>query len=158
MNPTTILRAAPLALALAACSGGDTSFSQDNNENTNVQGTGELELYPADGLVWEAVAPNLPCSKYMRIDSLGVQELIVDKIDITTSGGGVFTLPESHSNIVLPQGESYEFRVQATITELVAAEGELRIRSNDEEFVDLRVPLSAIPVESWDSGTGEDPC
>lgn len=158
MNHIGILRIALLGSTLTACSGGDTSFSQDNNENTNIQGAGELDLYPAEGLVWEAVAPNLPCSKYMRIDSLGVQELIIDKIDITTSGDGVFTLPETHSSIVLPQGESYEFRVQATISELVVAEGELRIRSNDEEVVDLRVPLSAIPVESWDSGTGEDPC
>jgi hypothetical protein len=152
------VRMGALVLALTACSGGDASFSKDNNENTDVGGTGELGLYPEGGLVWEAVAPNLPCSQYMRIDSLAVQELIIDKIDITSSGGGVFTLPESHADIVLPQGESYEFRVQATITELVAAEGELRIRSNDAEVVDLRVTLSAFPVESWDSGTSEDPC
>lgn len=153
----TLARLVPLLALLAACGKGDTSFSKDQTDNTNIEGTGQLQLTPSGPLEWSELAPGYPCSKYLRIDSLGVQALVVSRIDITVSGGGVFRLPESHEAIELQQGESYEFRVQAELQTLTEAEGELRIRSNDETEVDLRVPLLGHPVEEWDSGSTEAP-
>lgn len=148
-----------LALVLTACGGGETSFTTGNKDNQNQVGTGQLEVIPADGVVWEGLIPGYPCTEYVRIDSVGIEDLNIDQIDVVDSGGGVFSLPDSHSGISLPPGESYELQVQATLSVLEGTTGELRIKSNDEETVDLRLPLTANPAEDWETGdSGDPPC
>lgn len=148
-----------LGLALAACSKGDTSFSAGNGDGTTQVGNGGLEVTPSAGIVWEGLVPGFPCSEYLRIDSVGLEELNIDQVDITVSGDGVFTLPSSHEGVSVPPGDFYELAVQATLSTLAPATGELRIKSNDEDNADLRLPLTANPATDWDTGdTGQPPC
>ena len=139
-----------LAAALSAC-GGDTNFTVDNNNQTDV-GTGEMTVIPVDGVEWVDVVPGFPCSQYVRIDSVGNDDLNIDRIDITESGGGVFSLSETLDGITLSPGSTKEFTVQADMSALGEATGELRIKSNDITTMDFRLPLHAVSVDSWDTG------
>lgn len=160
MNRTLKLGSAVwLTLALTACGGGETNFSNSQQDNQNQVGTGMLEVIPAAGVVWEGLVPGYPCTEYVRIDSVGIENLNIDRVDIVDSGDGVFSLPDTHSNITIAPGDSYELTVQASLSSLTLVTGELRIKSNDEETVDLRLPLTANPAADWDTGdTGEPPC
>lgn len=158
MHRTLITLSLSLVLAGTGCQG-DNSFTTGGNDNANQVGSGQMEVIPAAGVVWEGLVPGYPCSEYVRIDSVGIEDLNIDRIDITASGDGVFSLTQEHESISLPAGESYELPVQARLSTLAMATGELRIKSNDEETVDLRLTLTANPAAEWDTGdTGEPPC
>ncbi|MCK6505235.1 hypothetical protein L6R53_17855 [Myxococcota bacterium] len=148
-----------IALALVACAKGDTSFSAGQGDGTTQIGNGGMEVYPAEGLVWEGLVTGFPCSEYLRIESVGLEELNIASVDVTVSGDGVFTLPSTHEGISVAPGDFYELSVQATLSTMEAVTGELRIKSNDEENGDLRLPLTANPATDWDTGdTGQPPC
>lgn len=145
-----------LAGMLVACQG-DTGFTAGTGNTDDLQGTGDLEMIPAGELVWTDLVPGCTVSQYVRLDSVGDENLVVNRIDVTVSGGGTFSM-DTIQDVTVPIGEAYEFTVQARLADLVEAEGELRIASNDVDSVDLRVPLRAVPVEGLDTGDTGDPC
>ncbi|NOY28177.1 MAG: hypothetical protein GXP62_20115 [Oligoflexia bacterium] len=148
-----------LAGSLMACTGRDTTFINGTTGNANLAGSGKLEVIPADGVVWEGVVPGYPCSAYVRVDSVGLEPLNIEQADIVDSGGGVFSLPTPVADLTVQPDDHIEFVVQALLSSLTTATGELRIKSNDEDTVDLRLPLTANPSKSWDTGdTGTPPC
>ncbi|RME22694.1 MAG: hypothetical protein D6798_15205 [Deltaproteobacteria bacterium] len=150
----------PTLLALAVLLGctADTSFHAGNDNNDNIQGTGDYNMLPAGDLVWEGLVPGYTCSKYVRLDSVGEEPLVINRIDITETGGGVFSMEEIR-DVSVDIGDSLEFSIQARLQTAEPATGELRISSNDKDEVDARVTLQALPAEDWDTGdTGIPEC
>ncbi len=147
-------------LALAALLGctADTGFNAGDPSNDNIQGTGDYDILPAGDMTWEGLVPGYTCSKYVRLDSVGEETLVINRIDITETGGGVFSMEEVR-DVSVAIGDSLEFTVQARLTSPESATGELRISSNDRDEVDARIVLQAVPATDWDTGdTGEPDC
>ncbi len=144
-------------LILAACQG-ETGLGAGTGQGDDLKGTGAYDIIPDGDLVWTGLVPGFTCSKYIRLESVGEESLVIERIDLTTTGDGVFTMSEIR-DVTVPVGDAYEFTVQARISSPTSAEGELRITSNDVNDVDKRISLFAEPDTEWDTGdTGEPEC
>ena len=86
----------------------------------------------------------------LTVSSIGENPLEISRIDITNSGEGIFYIEETqYVNLSLDPESTVDVLVivsglQQEPTEAIW--GELRIRSNDEETSDLRIPLCAYPT------------
>ncbi len=147
---------AVLCALLLGCDS-DTQFSNTDVDGTNEQGVGALSLDPEElvftDLSWEE---GVSQSMDITLTNVGDNNLSISVLDISDSGGGVF-YTQDESNIVLQPGGSRDFTVVATLSTYEVAEGKLRVKTNDADYLDHRVPLIAYPV-GWDGSTsgGED--
>ncbi|MFT5681392.1 MAG: hypothetical protein ACI8RZ_002298 [Myxococcota bacterium] len=139
---------------MLACSGGEQQFSNNNPDGVAEQGVAELSYAPLEfaftDLNWN---DGVSQSAELVITNLGDGNLSLTVVDISDSGGGAFYSTEE-TNLVLQPEADRAFTVVATLTEFTEAVGELRVKSNDADFLDLRIPLYATP-EGW-TGGGDD--
>jgi hypothetical protein len=77
--------------------------------------------------------------------NIGDNNLSLYTLDIADSGGGAFFVQEEN-DLVLAAGNERTFIVVATLYEEVTAVGQLRVKSNDADARDLRIPLCAFPM------------
>lgn len=141
---------------MLAC-GGEQQFSNNNVAGVGEQGVAELAYTPAEmvftELNWE---DGVSQSANLTITNNGDGNLSLSIVDISDSGGGAFYTAEE-TNLVLQPDSERDFTIVATLSEFAAAEGELRVKSNDADYLDLRIPLYATPA-GWTGDTtgGED--
>lgn len=141
-------------IALAGCGDTETGFQQGTGENATEEGAGGLELYPSE-LVWSDLEVGVAASQYAKITSVGAEPLKVYEISVVSSAEGQFTVEEIEEFELQPGGER-EFTVQCTLSADAPAAGELRIRNNDADQLDLRIPLTATPLGYTGGDTGGD--
>jgi len=146
-----------MILPLMLACGGEQQFSNNNIDGVGEQGVAELAYAPTEmvftELNWEEVVSQ---SADIIITNNGDGNLSLSIVDISDSGGGAFYTTEETSLVLQPDSER-AFTVVATLSEFVAAEGELRVKSNDADYLDLRIPLYATPA-GWTGDTkgGQD--
>ena len=135
---------------LAACNSGETGFSVANPDNEQVSGSALLELYPAT-LEWTDLSVGIATSEVFKITSSGESDLKLYEVAVVSSANGQFYMEEVE-DIELAPGASREFLVVCTLAAEATATGEVRIKSNDPDQLDLRVTLTANPAASTDTG------
>jgi hypothetical protein len=139
------------ALLAAAC-GGDTGFSQGNDDPATEAGTGIAEFFPAE-LVFEGCLPDVANSQPFKVTNVGDNTLSVYEISVI-QGGLVFYVEEVDEFELEPK-ESREFHVVATLTPpMEPADGVLRVKTSDPDALDFQLTLHAEPApeDSGDSG------
>ena len=145
-----------LALALVAC-GGDTGFSGTPNDNNEVEGNGKLEITPTT-LEFPDLVIGIASSQPVKVTSVGDNTLKLYTVDLADSGGGVFYL-EEESSLSLAPGTEREFTVVATAEEEGLFVGEMRLKTNDVDNLDLRITATAwtpgYAPDGSDSGTSD---
>ena len=137
-----------------AC-GGETEFSSTPDNTIPETGVAELAL-SVDEIVIEEVNYEAQISKSatFSISNEGDNTLQLYFVGLADSGDGVFYI-EEETDLSLMPGISRDFTIVATLPDFVAAEGTVRIRSNDSEYIDHRLPVSAYPV-GWEGSGGGD--
>lgn len=152
------MRTLPLILmlpTLIACGDTETGFQSGTGTNATEEGGGRIELYPSE-IVWTDLEVGVTASEYVKITSVGEEPLKVYDIGVVDSAGGQFTV-EDIEEFELQPGGTREFTVQCTLSEEAFAAGELRIKNNDADLLDLRVTLTATPLGYTGAGdTGGD--
>ncbi|KAA0206077.1 hypothetical protein EDM68_03660 [Candidatus Uhrbacteria bacterium] len=138
-------------LALLAACGGETGFQQTPGQNTTTEANGQMEVYPSE-LTWTDLEVGILSREYLKITSTGDETLRIYDISVVSSASGQFTMEEVEEFEVEP-GLEREFTVACTLAADLPAQGELRIRSNDPDQIDLRLSLYATPLGY--TGTGE---
>lgn len=146
------MRALTLTLLLAAC-GGETGFQTNPNTNAVEDGNGKLTFYPGP-LTWTDLTPGIATSAYFKLISEGEYDLQVYNVDVIDSAQGQFYIDDVEAFSLVP-GEDREFAVVCTLAGSEMAVGELRVKTNDPDQLDLRVALTATP-EGWTGDTGGD--
>ena len=141
-----------MILPLMLACGGEQQFSNNNVDGVGEQGVAELSYAPAEmvfsGLNWQ---DGVSQSADFTITNNGDGNLSLSIVDISDSGGGAFYTTEE-TNLVLQPDSERDFTVVATLTEFVDAVGELRVKSNDADYLDLRIALYATP-DGWTGDT-----
>ena len=151
---------------ILSCTGGETGFGKHADGYTAAQGAGQITWSPTELLFIDLEPGGSGVSQTLTITSSGDNNLMVDRIDITSSGGGVFYMEEESDLTLAPEREK-EIIVVATLPESgTDSMGELRIVSNDADHRDIRVPLCGYPVgymdelictpNDYSSDSGED--
>ena len=138
---------------LAACNSGETGFSVANPDNEQVSGSALLELYPAT-LEWTDLSVGIATSEVFKITSSGESDLKLYEVAVVSSANGQFYMEEVE-DIELAPGASREFLVVCTLTAEASAAGEVRIKSNDPDQLDIRITLTANPTVATDTGGGD---
>jgi len=142
-------------LVFVGCTSGDQQFSESDVDGTNQQGTTKMFLEPTElsftDLNWEE---GVSASMDFTVTNVGAANLELTVIDIADSGDDVFYMVEQTNIIVIPK-DSRTFTVAATLNEYIQATGTLRIKANDIDYLDYRMPLTATPIDWVDTG-GDD--
>jgi hypothetical protein len=142
---------------LFGCSGGDTGFTNTEDDPTPVAGDAGMEI-SATELNWTEMEVGQTYSKEFTISSVGEIDLQLKEARILV-GGDVFYLPEVWKNDqIIAKGDSVTMTLTASLEQDEAREGSMRIKSNDATTVELIVPLTASPLQDYgtDTGGGED--
>ena len=137
-------------LALVGCKGTETGFQQGTGTNATEEGGGGLEIYPTE-LVWTDLSAGVTASEYVKITSIGEEPLMVYDVGVVDSADGQFSV-EGVEEFELQPGGTREFTVQCTLAADAPAAGELRIKNNDADQLDLRITLTATPLGYTDTG------
>jgi hypothetical protein len=141
-------------LALMACAG-DTEFSSTPDDSIPETGVAELQLSDAEITISEInYSEQISKSAEFTISNIGDNTLQLYLVGLADSGDGAIYIEEETSLSLLP-GISREFAVVATLTEFISAEGSLRIKSNDSDYLDHRLPVYAFPA-GWEDTGGAD--
>ena len=132
--------------SLLACSGGEGNFTNNSDQGTSEQGVADME-YSHESMVfaeldWEQ---GISSGQDFLIANIGDNNLSIYTLDIADSGGGAFFVQEE-DDLVLAPGNERAFVVVATLYEDTTAVGQLRVKSNDADARDLRIPLCAFPM------------
>ena len=138
------MRSVPLfALLLMACSGQSSTFSSKGDDNSTLdQGVGQLTWSPEVLLIAD-VQLGIAQAGTLTITSSGDNTLRIDSISLSNAGDGVFYV-EDRSDLNLAPEQETTVDVVANFDNIGFAEGELRIRSNDADNRDLRIPVCAV--------------
>jgi uncharacterized membrane protein YgcG len=135
-----------LLFPLVACTQGDTSFSQSNDNTQQRDGVGVLELSSTSIVImdvdWEQ---SIATGTVLKLSSVGDNSLQIYRVDLTHSGDGVFTLKEVDNRTLTP-GNSVEVPITAVMSTNAMAMGEIRIETSDADAIDLRMPACAFPI------------
>lgn len=148
-------RTLAFALSLAAC-GGDTSFTSTNTNEEEIQGGGSLSFSP-EAIVFEDLELGVTVSQELTLSSTGDVNLNVYEVRTIDTGGGVFYVPETEDLVIAP-GSSLGVTITATLSSESPAEGSLRVKSSDADYIEFLIPLAAYPLgytpadDSGDSG------
>ncbi len=130
-----------------ACKTADQGFTTQTQDIYGDGGFASLSWGP-DELVFEEITEGITYSLEINIQSTGDNTLKIDKVDITDSADGVFYVDTSATeDIYLDPGVDRDFIVIAQTTTAGVFLGEVRIKSNDSENRDVRIPLCGFPVE-----------
>lgn len=146
-----------LGLALTACDGGETGFTNTPDDATGDQGNGVAEIIPTEihleDLDWEQ---GISQSAQIKVTNAGDANLKIYSYGLSDSADGVL-YAEEESNLELSPGADREFTVVATLEEFAQAVGEVRIRTSDSDAIDVRIPVTASPLgwEGDDTGTAD---
>lgn len=143
-------------MGLWACTGTETEFSQRADNTVPESGVASLEL-SADELIIDEInyAEFISKSINFSVTNVGDKTLQLYLVGLADSGDGVFYI-EEETDLALSPGISREFSVVATLSEFVSAEGSVRIKSNDSEYLDHRLPVYAYPAGWEDTGGSDD--
>lgn len=146
------IKESQMILPLLLACGGEQQFTNNNNNGVAEQGVAAMSYAPLEfsftDLNWE---DGVSQSAELVITNNGDGNLSLSVVDISDSGGGAFYTTEETSIVLQPEAER-TFTVVATLTEFTDAIGELRVKSNDADYLDLRIPLYATP-EGWTGDT-----
>jgi hypothetical protein len=129
-----------LALGLVACQA-DTGFSGTQDDNNEIEGNGKLEITPTT-LEFPDLEIGIASSELIKVTSVGDNTLKLYTVDLADSGGGVFYM-EEESSLSLAPGTVKEFTVVATAEEEGLFVGEMRLKTNDIDNLDLRITTTA---------------
>ena len=141
-------------LALVACAG-DTEFSSTPDDTIPEDGVAELEISDAEITISEVnYSEQISKSAVFTISNSGDNNLQLYLVGLADSGDGAIYIEEETSLSLMP-GISREFTVVATLTEFISAEGSLRIKSNDSDYLDHRLPVYVFPA-GWEDTGGAD--
>ena len=144
-----------MILPLMLACGGEQQFSNNDVDGVGEQGVAEMSYSPTEftftDLNWE---DGVSVSAEIVIVNSGDNNLSLSVVDISDSGGGAFYTTEE-TNIILQPESDRTFTVVATLYEFASAEGEMRVKSNDADYLDLRIPLTAFPL-GWTGDTTPD--
>lgn len=143
-----------IALCLAACNG-DTSFTSTGENEDEIQGSGGLSYSP-EMLVFSELAVGNTVSQDITFNSIGDVNLNLYEVRTINTGGGVFYVPDTQDLLIGP-GNSLDVTVTATLSADAPAEGRLRVKSSDADYIEFYIDLLAYPVgyqppDSGDSG------
>ena len=140
-----------LSTGLIGCSG-ETQFSSTPDDSIPETGVAELEI-STDAIVIEEInySEQISKSASFTITNVGDNTLQLYLVGLADSGDGAFYI-EEESDLALMPGIDREFSVVATLTEFITAEGSLRVKSNDADYLDYRLPVSAFPAGWEDTG------
>jgi hypothetical protein len=132
--------------SLLACSGGESNFTNNSDQGTSEQGVADM-TYSHESMVftdldWEQ---GISSGQDFLVTNIGDNNLSIYTLDIADSGGGAFFVQEEN-DLILAAGNERTFIVVATLYEEVTAVGQLRVKSNDADARDLRIPLCAFPI------------
>ena len=135
-----------LHLLFIACTQGEQTFGAVNETIGQDQGLAKLEYSP-EYIIFSDVTLNILSSQKLTVRSVGDGALMIDKVDISNAANESFYMDESSTeDLSLLPDVTRDFDVTVTLKTNDAQYGELRIRSNDEDNRDVRVPLCAFPA------------
>jgi hypothetical protein len=163
------MRPAVLFLAfLTACSGDGQSFSSSSGGGEPAEANGILEVYPADGVVFDTMP--ITSSGQMeafRITNIGQSKLIVTHVQITDAGDnvGIEVFKDlrradggDSTAFDLKAGEKVEFTLNAQLNQVAEAVGNIEIYTNDTS-VDMGGPgkfMLPLLASAVDPNAGSD--
>ena len=134
-----------LAWIFIACGQGDQTFGAVKEVSGQDQGTAMMTIEPSE-ILFQNVKVGMTSGESLVITSVGDGTLAIDSVDITNSADGAFYLGvSSPEDLVLEPGVSSEIDATVTIQTAEVHIGEMRVRSNDEDNRDVRIPLCAFP-------------
>ena len=136
---------------------GETEFSSTPDNSVPETGVAELELSVEEILIEDVnYEEQISKSASFTISNVGENTLQLYFVGLADSGDGAFYI-EEETDLSLMSGISRDFVVVATLPDFVSAEGTIRIRSNDGDYLDHRLPVSAFP-RGWegDVSGGDD--
>ena len=135
-----------LAWIFIACGQGDQTFGAVKEVSGQDQGTAMMTIDPLE-ILFQEVEVGILSSGSLVITSVGDGTLAIDSVDITNSVDGAFYMDTSSAeDLSLEAGISREIIATVTMQTAEAHIGEMRVRSNDEDNRDVRIPLCAFPV------------
>lgn len=104
-----------------------------------------MEYSPTELTITD-VEPEITNSGVITVTSVGENALVIDKVDITDSADGIFYIDTSSTkDITLAAGSSRDFVVIVVTPDDAIYQGEARIKSNDADNLDLRIPICTFP-------------
>lgn len=79
---------------------------------------------------------------------MGDNNLVIDKVDITNSANGIFYIDTSSTQDITlaPDSQPRDFVVIVLTPDEELYQGEVRVKSNDADILDLRIPICTFPV------------
>ena len=129
-----------------ACTGQNNTFSSKGDDNSTLdQGVGQLTLSP-EILIITDIQAGIAQAGQLTLSSTGDNTLRIDSISLSNAGGGVFYV-EERSNLNLSPGQETTVDVVANFVGSGFAEGEVRVRSNDADNRDLRIPVCGVTAD-----------
>ena len=141
----------PLFFLLLGCdANSDLKYNEASSEQENTEDLpGVLDVSHTQ-MNFEVEDFATTINDTLTVSSIGESPLEINRIDITNSGEGIFYIEETeYVNLSLDPEASIDVLVIVSGLQEEPREaiwGELRIRSNDEETSDLRIPLCAYPT------------
>jgi hypothetical protein len=142
-----------LLLPLLVACGGDASFVGRTKVPDAPDGDAVLQLEPAEVFI-EEIDPLYAKSGTLTLTSTGTADLLVYEARMVENPDGVFYFEtvETNDDMAIPAGATVTWYVTATLSGPVAADGTLRIRTNDPAATNVLVPVHARPVGWVDPG------
>lgn len=146
-----------LVLALA-CDPGDTNFSNVNSDVNESSGVSAMTLSHED-ITFSDMKPDLAYSLTLTIGSEGESNLLIYDVLIVEDDDGVFYLSAANSedpSDELAPGSSADYTFTASLPEDVPlSEARVRIKTNDPDWLDFYLPMSASLTVEEGSDTGD---
>ena len=136
------MRQLGIAALLVACQGDKVAVEAAEEDTAAPAGEPGRLAWSPGVLQFTELEPGVTGSAEAIIENTGTGALLVELLAIGDSASGTFYMQESEDVELLP-GESMDALVTATLAGEGYQHGALRIRSDDPEGGDVRVPLCA---------------
>lgn len=135
-----------LFILCTGCASQNSTFSTKGDDNSTLdQGVGQIQWEPAYLLITD-VQNGVAKSGTITLTSIGDNTLRIDSIGLSNAGDGVF-YAEEKDDLSLAPDQTTSIEVVAGFDATGFAEGEIRVRSNDADNRDLRIPVCAVSEE-----------
>ena len=143
-----------LLMALLAACQTDTSFNNNTEDVADVQGKGDMDLSALE-LTWSNMGLGQAESQTLLIKSIGELNLVMYEARIISTGNGAFYIEETEDKVIAP-GTTYELVVVANVENDNLREGSLRLKTNDLDFAEILIPLTAWTGDVGSEDTGSE--